>query len=230
MNPVSVQNVGVIDGGAAEASDTSTSQSRSAQYLVGTNALNSQRPDMRIEEVFQDGVVQNWDAAEALLSYTYKSCLCCNPEDHPLLMAEPSFNPPANREKVTELLFEKFNVPALFLSKNAVLSAFASGRGTALVLDVGGGITSATAVHDGHVLSRPLRKHTLAGDKLNAIGLKALGMQEPVPDFYPLYTLNKSDIGYEKPSITPRSITGLHSSYLTYLQLQVRYPSFDTSI
>ena len=50
------------------------------------------------------------------------------------------------------MMFEKYNVPAFFLCKNAVLAAFASGRSTALVLDTGSVQTTAIPVHDGYVL------------------------------------------------------------------------------
>ena len=51
-------------------------------------------------------------------------------------------------------MFEKYNVPAFFLVKNAVLSAFANGRSTALVLDSGSSHTSAIPVHEGYVLQQ----------------------------------------------------------------------------
>lgn len=51
-------------------------------------------------------------------------------------------------------MFEKFEVPALFLAKNAVLSAFASGKANALVVEAGAGMTLATPVHDGYVLQK----------------------------------------------------------------------------
>jgi actin-like protein 6A len=58
-------------------------------------------------------------------------------EEHPMLLAEPSHNTSAAREKMVELMFEKYNVPAVFLAKNAVLSSFATARQTSLVVDVG---------------------------------------------------------------------------------------------
>lgn len=68
-------------------------------------------------------------------------CRCClhrsESQLHPVLMSEASWNQRAKREKMTELMFEKYNVPAFFLVKNAVLSAFANGRATALILDSG---------------------------------------------------------------------------------------------
>ena len=58
-------------------------------------------------------------------------------KDHPIMLAEPNIHPRSVRETAVELLFEKFQTPALFLAKNAVLSSFASGRQTSLVIDMG---------------------------------------------------------------------------------------------
>ena len=91
-------------------------------FHVGTNALSVPRAGMTVDGALRDGIVHDWDAAEALMEHSLKNCLGCDPTDHPLLMAEPSFNPTANRLKLTEIAFEKFNIPALFLSKNAVLA------------------------------------------------------------------------------------------------------------
>ena len=53
------------------------------------------------------------------------------------MMSEASWNSRAKREKLCEIMFEKYEVPAFFLCKNAVLSAFANGRATGLVFDTG---------------------------------------------------------------------------------------------
>ena len=53
------------------------------------------------------------------------------------MLAEPSFNSREARERTVELLFEKFAPPALFMAKNAVLSSFATGRQSSLVVDCG---------------------------------------------------------------------------------------------
>jgi len=53
------------------------------------------------------------------------------------MLAEPSQNEKSVREKMVELMFEKYNVPAVFIAKNAVLSSFALGRQTSLVVDAG---------------------------------------------------------------------------------------------
>lgn len=48
-------------------------------------------------------------------------CLWACPQ-HPVLLTEAPLNPSKNREKAAEVFFETFNVPALFISMQAVLS------------------------------------------------------------------------------------------------------------
>lgn len=54
-----------------------------------------------------------------------------------MMLAEPTFNTKELREKAVQLLFEKHATPAAFIAKNAVLSSFATGRQTSLVVDAG---------------------------------------------------------------------------------------------
>ncbi|WVY98974.1 hypothetical protein V8G54_031125 [Vigna mungo] len=62
-------------------------------------------------------------------------CLLVDPKERPMLLAEQCSNTQEQRERAAELMFEKYKVPALFLAKNAVLTSFASGRATSLVVD-----------------------------------------------------------------------------------------------
>lgn len=57
--------------------------------------------------------------------------------EHPMLLSEPTDVNKATREKMVERMFEAFSAPAVFLAKHAVLSSFALGRQTSLILDVG---------------------------------------------------------------------------------------------
>jgi actin-related protein len=74
------------------------------------------------------------------------------------------WNDRSKREKLIELAFEKYEAPAFFLVKSAVLSAFANGRSTGLILDSGATQTSAVPVHDGFVLQQGIVRTPLAGD------------------------------------------------------------------
>ena len=60
-----------------------------------------------------------------------------DPKEHPILFAEPTINTKALREQMVQTAFEQYGCPAIFLAKNAVLSSFATGRQTSLVVDAG---------------------------------------------------------------------------------------------
>ena len=56
-----------------------------------------------------------------------------------------AWNQPEKREKLTEIMFEKFNLPAFYLAKTPVLACYANGRASGIVLDAGATHTTATA-------------------------------------------------------------------------------------
>jgi actin-related protein len=67
--------------------------------------------------------------------------------DHPVMLTEPPFNPKKNREKMQEIMFEKYDVPALYIAIQAVLALYASGRTTGVVLDSGDGVTHTVPIY-----------------------------------------------------------------------------------
>ena len=57
-------------------------------------------------------------------------------------------NPKTNREKMTEIMFDTFNCPSFYVAVQAVLSLYASGRTTGIVLDRGEGITHTVPIYE----------------------------------------------------------------------------------
>lgn len=78
-------------------------------------------------------------------------------------MTEPPLNPRSNRETAAQILFETFNVPALHTSIQAVLSLYASGRTTGIVLDSGDGVSHAVPVYEGFAMTNSIRRIDVAG-------------------------------------------------------------------
>jgi actin-related protein len=59
-----------------------------------------------------------------LISHALVEVLRCNPAEHPILVTEPAWNTPTNRERMAEIVFEEFNAPAFYIANTGVLNAY----------------------------------------------------------------------------------------------------------
>ncbi|CAH1379766.1 unnamed protein product [Tenebrio molitor] len=119
---------------------------------------------LAIKYPMEHGIVTDWNDMEKIWTYIYsKDQLSIFSEEHPVLLTEAPLNPRPNREKAAEILFESFNVPALFISMQAVLSLYSTGRTTGVVLDAGDGVTHAVPIYEGFAMPHSIMRVDIAG-------------------------------------------------------------------
>ncbi len=118
---------------------------------------------LKIRYPLEHGIVTDWDDMERIWTYIYEHELKTLSEDHPVLLTEPPLNPKQNRDMAAQILFEQFNVPAVYMSIQAVLSLYASGRTTGIVLDCGDGVSHAVPVYEGFAVPSSIRRIDIAG-------------------------------------------------------------------
>ena len=142
-------------------------------WYVGDQAL-SKRGVLSMSNPIEHGIITRWDDMEHVWHHTFYNELRVAPEEHCVLLTETSLNPKINREKTTQIMFETFNVPAMYLSTQAVLSLYASARTTGIVLDSGHGVTTSTPIYEGYVLPHAVKKMDLAGKDITEYLIKSL--------------------------------------------------------
>ncbi|KAM9995508.1 hypothetical protein ACTFIY_001674 [Dictyostelium cf. discoideum] len=132
---------------------------------VGDEA-QSERDILNLKNPIERGIITNWDDMEKIWRHTFYYELRVAPEEHPVLLTESPLNPKANREKMTQIMFETFNTPSIYVAIQAVLSLYSTGRTTGIVMDSGDGVSHTVPVFEGHRFPLSITRLHLAGHDL----------------------------------------------------------------
>ncbi len=133
----------------------------------------SKRDILNLTQPIQNGLIHDWDDLELIYSHIFTK-LDLSPKEQPVLLTEHSSSTQTHREKLTELMLEKFQVPFLNIVNQAVLALYATDRTTGVVLDSGQSQTQCIAVNQGKVI--------LSSFKLDLEKLTGLSMTSHLQD------------------------------------------------
>jgi len=153
-------------------------------FFIGEEATKK-RSDYNVDYPIRHGIVENWDNMERYWARCIYQYLCCDPEEHHIMLTEPPLNSPENREYTAEIMFETFNVPGLYIAVQAVLALCASlltqgsggGKGAAVtgtVIDSGDGVTHVIPVFEGYPIGSCIKHIPLAGSDVTAFMIQNL--------------------------------------------------------
>ncbi|XP_067100135.1 actin-1-like [Osmerus mordax] len=137
------------------------------QCYFGLQIPSKGSDNLSLKSPVTNGIITDWDSTEKLWSHIIYEKLQVCPKEHGILVTDPAFSPISNREKIAELLFEKFSAPAMYVNYQPVLSMYSSGLVTGLIVDSGASRTSVSPVCNGYCLPHATFHMDLAGQAIS---------------------------------------------------------------
>ncbi|KAJ5074659.1 actin-10-related [Anaeramoeba ignava] len=156
---------------------------------VGDEAM-SKRGILNLKYPIEKGIITNWDDMEKIWHHSFYNELRVAPEEHPLLFADFCLNTKENQEKITQIMFETFNVPALYLEKAEIFSLLDSGKTSGLILQSGNDSTYCVSIFEGEILNDSFTKMDFAGKSISDYLTKLLNQK----DGYSFTTFSEKEI------------------------------------
>ncbi|XP_013774361.1 actin-related protein 2 isoform X2 [Limulus polyphemus] len=142
--------------------------------MVGDEA-SKLRSMLEVEYPMENGIVRNWDDMCHVWDYTFgPQKMNLNPRECKVLLTEPPMNPVKNREKMIEVMFEKYQFAGTYVAIQAVLTLYAQGLLTGVVVDSGDGVTHICPVYEGFALPHLTRRLDIAGRDITRYLIKLL--------------------------------------------------------
>lgn len=132
------------------------------------------RANLQISYPVENGIVKNWDDMEKLWDYTFYDRLQIEPAGHKILLTEPPLNPRRNREKMVEVMLEKYKFDHCYIATQAVLTLYAQGLMTGVVIDTGDGVSHIVPVYEGFSPKHLIRRLDVAGRHITQYLIKLL--------------------------------------------------------
>ncbi|VDP69632.1 unnamed protein product [Echinostoma caproni] len=133
-----------------------------AEWFVGEHA-KALRRELPVRCPISHGQVTNFEELAIIWQYMYAKELRTNPADHPVLITEYPVLPQYHRERMAEMAFEKFSVPAIYFSNQSVLSLYAVGLSTGLSVDIGTETTNVVPVVETFLITDAVKRRTIGG-------------------------------------------------------------------
>jgi actin-related protein len=131
--------------------------------FIGDEA-NSKRGILNLKYPIETGIINDWDDMQAVWHHTFFNELRCTPSEvQGVLITEAPRNPKFNREQMITQMFETFEVQNTYIAIQAVMSLYATGRSTGLVVDSGDGVSHTVPVFEGFSIPHAIEKMQIAG-------------------------------------------------------------------
>lgn len=144
--------------------------------MVGDEAEQF-RNYLQLSQPMEHGIVKNWEDMKHLWDYTFNEKLKVDPRGRKVLLTEPPMNPTANRQRMCQVMFEEYGFDGVHIAVQAVLTLYAQGLRTGVVVDSGDGVTHIIPVYESYAMPHLTGRLDIAGRDVTRYLIKLLLMR-----------------------------------------------------
>lgn len=134
-------------------------------FYVGREVLEK-KDNLNIVRTIEHGITKDWDYFTKIINHIYQHELHIEPTEHPVLITTKELTPKRQYEEMIKIMFETFNVPSFYVSKQGFLSLLSTGRATGISCDIGEGVSQFTPIYEGCEIGRSVQCNNFAGHEL----------------------------------------------------------------
>ena len=143
------------------------------RFYFGREALHNSSC-LSLNYPVEEGIITNWDYMEKLWNYIFYNELKVTPEAHNLLLTENIFNSNRNREKIAQIMFEKFNIFNIHIEPQPTMTLFSTSKTTGLVFESGDYNTQIVPIFEGYIIPQGVATTSLSGKSVTKYLLSKL--------------------------------------------------------
>ncbi|KAF9128137.1 hypothetical protein BGW39_005325 [Mortierella sp. 14UC] len=132
--------------------------------------------ELTVSTPIQDGIVKDWASMEALWRHVLFKELGIKRSRNasPVLMVVPTDWTKEEHERITQIFFENFNVPGLYLAEEPLMILYGCAAITGLVIDIGHNSTEITPILETQIMRNAIQSIPLAGADIDRHFLELL--------------------------------------------------------
>ena len=158
------------------------------------NEAKEKRDLLTLKYPIKQGIIKDWEEMEKIWNHTFFQELKISPNEVLVLLTEIATNLKANREKMTQIMIETFDVVGLYIAVQSVLSLYETGRTTGTVLDSGEGISHVVPIYEGYFFPHATSQLEIAGTELTEYLMKMYserGFTKIFPDRFTMMNMKE---------------------------------------
>jgi actin len=135
------------------------------KLYFGREAINNAN-FLKLDYPVKNSIITDYDKMEKFLNHLFHSELKTKPEAHNVFLTESLFSSNADREKIAEIMFEKFGIFNIHLEPQPIMTLYSTPKTSGIIIESGESMTQIVPVFENYIIPQGVRTIPIAGSEM----------------------------------------------------------------